>query len=337
VIEASNDLIAGNRQRMKTQVRCRINDKRKHLALTPDKTAEKERGSMVCCKDIQSQAVYAAACIKELLDQESATFQDIAVISRQGIEYPALVAIRMALARLEIPISYSLKSSSGFPLSKIREFQEALNFLNEHKHESMAPDDLKEAVMALFEYRSPWTEQVRGILNDFGSIISNTKISIAQAREFFLGALIEEKQARKIGTGIFTGTVHSIKGMEFKHVFILDHGWKNNDIEEERRLYYVGMTRAMEHLTLFAVQNSGNPHTAVLARHPFVCCRQTPNAEITGFSKDVTISILGMEDLYISFPQRFAQNHPIHEHLAALKTGDRIFIEPPCPVGHNQA
>lgn len=181
--------------------------------------------------------------------------------------------------------------------------------------------------MNLFENRSPWTRQVCVILNDFCSVISGTEISVAQAREFFLGALIEEKQARKTGTGVFIGTVHSIKGMEFKHVLILDHGWKGKEIEEERRLYYVGMTRAMKHLTLFAIQDSGNPHTAVLARHPFVCCRQGPNAVITGFSKDLTISVLGMEDLYISFPKRFTQDHPIHEHLAALRTGDRIFLE----------
>ncbi len=327
VIEIANDLIARNRQRMKTQSRCRINDKRKHLALAHDKTPEKERVTMVCCRDIQSQAVYTAACIKKLLDQEGATVKDIAVICRQGIEYPALVALRMALARLGIPISYSLTSSPGFPLFRIREFQETLDFLNEHKHESMAPQSLKKTVMNLFENRSPWTRQVCVILNDFCSVISGTEISVAQAREFFLGALIEEKQARKTGTGVFIGTVHSIKGMEFKHVLILDHGWKGKEIEEERRLYYVGMTRAMKHLTLFAIQDSGNPHTAVLARHPFVCCRQGPNAVITGFSKDLTISVLGMEDLYISFPKRFTQDHPIHEHLAALRTGDRIFLE----------
>jgi ATP-dependent DNA helicase RecQ len=327
VIEAANDLIAQNRQRMKTQSRCRINDKRKPLALAPDKTPEKERVTMVCCKDLASQAVHAADCIKQLLDQKSATVHDIAVISRQGIEYPALVAVRMALARLEIPISYSLKSSPGFPLFKIREFQETLNFLNDHKHESMTPEALKEAIMGLFEYSSAWTAQVREILNDFCSTISSTQISISQTKEFFLSALIEEKQARRTGTGIFTGTVHSIKGMEFKHVFILDHGWKNGDIEEERRLYYVGMTRAMQHLTLFEVQNSSNPHTAVLSRHPFVCCKQAPHAQLTGFSKDLTISILGLEDLYISFPQRFTKDHSIHEHLAALKTGDRIFLK----------
>lgn len=327
VIEASNGLIAQNSRRMKTQIRCRINDKRTHLALPPDNTPEKDRVTMVCCKDVASQAVYAADCIKGLLDQQEATVQDIAVISRQGIEYPALVALRMALARLKIPISYSLKSSPGFPLFKIREFQEALNFLSDHKHESMTPESLKNAVMDLFAHKSAWTAQVRGIIDDFCSMISSTQISVSQAKDFFLSALLEEKQARRTGTGIFTGTVHSIKGMEFKHVLILDHGWKNKDIEEERRLYYVGMTRAMQHLTLFAVENSGNPHTAVLARHPFVCCKQVPNAPLAGFSKDLTISILGLEDLYISYPQRFAEDHPIHEHLATLKPGDRIFLE----------
>ncbi len=327
VIEAANDLIARNRQRMKTQSRCRINEKRKHLALPHDKTPETDRVTMVNCRDIQSQAVCAAVCIETLVNQEGGSVKDIAVISRQGIGFPALVALRMALARRGIPISYSLTSSPGFPLFRIREFQESLNFLNEHKHESMAPEALKKAVMDLFHNKSPWTEQVCGILNDFCSVISGTQISVAQAKEFFLSALIEEKQARRTGTGVFTGTVHSIKGMEFKHVFILDHGWKNKEIEEERRLYYVGMTRAMKHLTIFAVQDSGNPHTAVLARHPFVCCKQAPNTGIRVFLKDVTVSILGMEDLYISFPQRFAKNHPIHEHLAALKTGDRIFLE----------
>ena len=326
VIEAANDLIARNSRRMKSQISCRINDKRKHLAPAPGKTPENERVDMVCCRDIQSQAVYTADCIKTLLDQNGTTPRDIAVISRQGIEYPALVAVRMALAKLGIQISYSLKSSPGFQLFKIREFQETLYFLNEHKHESMAPEALKKAVMDLLEEKSPWAEQAFGILNDFCAVISSTQISVSQAKDFFLSALLEEKQARRTGTGVFTGTVHSIKGMEFKHVFILDHGWKNTEIEEERRLYYVGMTRAMEHLTLFKVQNSGNPHTAVLTRHPFVGRRQAPNVDITGFSNDVTISILGMEDLYISFPQRFAKDHPIHEHLAALKTGDRIFL-----------
>ncbi|HRF91423.1 MAG TPA: hypothetical protein PLF65_11540, partial [Desulfobacter postgatei] len=114
VIEAANDLIAQNRQRMKTQSRCRINDKRKHLAQPPDKRSETDLVAMVNCRDIQSQAVYTAACIEKLLDQEGTSVKDIAVISRQGIGFPALMALRMALARRGIPISYTLTSSPGF-------------------------------------------------------------------------------------------------------------------------------------------------------------------------------------------------------------------------------
>ena len=49
--------------------------------------------------------------------------------------------------------------------------------------------------------------------------------------------------------GVFLGTAHAVKGLEFKHVFILDGGWQGAD-EAEQRLYYVAMTRAIETLTL---------------------------------------------------------------------------------------
>ncbi|NJN38136.1 MAG: ATP-binding domain-containing protein, partial [Acaryochloridaceae cyanobacterium CSU_3_4] len=55
-------------------------------------------------------------------------------------------------------------------------------------------------------------------------------------------------------------TVHVAKGLEFKHVFVvgLEEGIfphfasldDPSSIEEERRLCYVAMTRAMERLTL---------------------------------------------------------------------------------------
>ncbi|PLS67903.1 MAG: hypothetical protein CV045_10950 [Cyanobacteria bacterium M5B4] len=47
-------------------------------------------------------------------------------------------------------------------------------------------------------------------------------------------------------------TCHSVKGLEFKHVILLADGFshQSHEIEQERRLFYVAMTRAKEKLLL---------------------------------------------------------------------------------------
>jgi DNA helicase-2/ATP-dependent DNA helicase PcrA len=74
-------------------------------------------------------------------------------------------------------------------------------------------------------------------------------------------------------------TLHAAKGLEFKHVFIV--GWEeglfphsralldNNELEEERRLAYVGITRAMQDLFLTYTINRniyGTSQSSVISR-----------------------------------------------------------------------
>jgi DNA helicase-2/ATP-dependent DNA helicase PcrA len=74
-------------------------------------------------------------------------------------------------------------------------------------------------------------------------------------------------------------TLHAAKGLEFKHVFIV--GWEeglfphsralldNNELEEERRLAYVGITRAMQDLYLTYTINRtiyGSHQASVVSR-----------------------------------------------------------------------
>src|ERR1700754_1561023 len=67
-----------------------------------------------------------------------------------------------------------------------------------------------------------------------------------------------EQHAPSAG-GVTLATLHAAKGLEWDAVFLagmhdgvmpLSHAVTPEEVEEERRLLYVGMTRAREHLTL---------------------------------------------------------------------------------------
>ena len=85
-----------------------------------------------------------------------------------------------------------------------------------------------------------------------------------------------ETQGRDEG-GVVLTTLHGAKGLEWRRVFIIDcvegympHtcGKRRSDTEEERRLLYVGMTRAKEELHLCAFERSSKGKTVKLS--PFL-------------------------------------------------------------------
>ncbi|NOX35408.1 MAG: ATP-binding domain-containing protein [Deltaproteobacteria bacterium] len=191
----------------------------------------------------------------------------------------------------------------------------------------MRPSDLQQEVLEKFKKKNTWTHQVEVILDSWCRINRDMEISILRARDFALEILLEERREHKTGNGVFMGTVHSVKGMQFPYVFILDGGWESNNIEEERRLFYVGMTRAEERLCLCHIKNSLNPHIMSLKENSFIYETAAKTSGIKGFSKDLTVSILGMEDLYISYPGLFPEGHAIHRNLKELETGDKVRLK----------
>lgn len=124
-------------------------------------------------------------------------------------------------------------------------------------------------------------ESLNLILSDLKLIAENTKtIEEFLNRLDELKRIIENANSNRDKNAVTLSTVHSSKGLEFDNVYMVDliEGQfpasssinssdedEEKDIEEERRLFYVGMTRAKKNLTLVAI-NSKNDEKTVCSR-----------------------------------------------------------------------
>lgn len=120
-------------------------------------------------------------------------------------------------------------------------------------------------------------------------------------------------------------TAHRAKGLEFDHVLILDGGGWQGRGDDERRLFYVAMTRARKSLTLCE---------AVGGQHPFVrdvdgmVLRSRPEALPPEPGVAHRTWCADPEKIVLSWPGRFAPSAPIHRTLAALDIGSPLVLGP---------
>ena len=140
--------------------------------------------------------------------------------------------------------------------------------------------------------------------------------------------------------GLVLTTAHQAKGSEFDHVAVLDAGWDfratDEDAaekdDEERRCYYVAMTRARETLTL--LQRTGSPRNAQAGRvkemHEAIeglgnarTLEETPDTEQPRWG-EVTRA-LPMREIWIGWTG-WKRNEEARNAIRQMKTGDRVTI-----------
>ncbi len=120
-------------------------------------------------------------------------------------------------------------------------------------------------------------------------------------------------------------TAHRAKGLEFDHVLILDAGGWQQSSDDERRLFYVAMTRARKTLSLCQRQNGRHAFVADCAP---LCLAST--VEAIGDSPEVRQRrwLAGPEHVILSWPGYFAPSHTIHRAIATLDYGDPLTLRP---------
>ncbi|SEP81452.1 ATP-dependent DNA helicase RecQ [Ectothiorhodospira magna] len=121
--------------------------------------------------------------------------------------------------------------------------------------------------------------------------------------------------------GLFLGTVHAAKGLEFCHVVLLDGCWEvsRESVEEARRLYYVGMTRAEETLTLCDFE-PGNAFVRSLGDRVQSRCFEGQHDQ----ALETRYQTLSLGEVDIGWAGRQAPDAPVHEAIRRLEPGDPL-------------
>lgn len=133
--------------------------------------------------------------------------------------------------------------------------------------------------------------------------------------------------ARRDGSldALLLTTAHRAKGLEFRHVIVMDCGdWGRT--EDERRLLYVAMTRAKETLTVFRADVSPNPFVADLDAVEGVVALSPQALPSVRTELQTRYRSLGPADVVISFAGWHSGEHRIHADIARTQPGDRMQI-----------
>lgn len=149
---------------------------------------------------------------------------------------------------------YADKTPEG--LSRYENIQELLNGLKDFVEQSRTPqeEELKDAIVSSQELKDPedlFAEAPSAVLRTLDEFMQEITLMTDADKE-------EEKEDNKDYVSLMT--IHAAKGLEFPYVYIV--GLEENlfpsqmsinsraDLEEERRLFYVALTRAEKRATL---------------------------------------------------------------------------------------
>jgi ATP-dependent DNA helicase RecQ len=177
---------------------------------------------------------------------------------------------------------------------------------------------------------SPWWGYVEGLVEAWAAEVgAEGEAPIAAVLDFVFDCMHEDRRQRALGDGIALRTLHGAKGLEFDTVVLLDGGFGPEDgsvrCAEERRLFYVGATRARRRLVVVSAAGYQNPQLEDLRRGGAVdrrCVAEVGLGERELLGRRYVD--LGLEELYLDFAARFGPGTELRRACAGLRVGDAL-------------
>ena len=135
------------------------------------------------------------------------------------------------------------------------------------------------------------------------------------------------RQMRRRQRGLLLLTAHQANGLEFDHVIVLDGDWNQSengdDADEQRRLYYVAMTRAKKTLALVRFEESNQWQNALSNSSSVIFREQIMSSdEPAKINKRFIRLTLG--EVYLDFAGSRNALHSLHRSISALSHGDPL-------------
>jgi ATP-dependent DNA helicase RecQ len=330
IIAASNQLITHNLDRMKQHHPIRINQGRKNLPPGGRwhklDTLAKGRVQKII---VENELVQAQAVVEEILRLKQLDSQlewtQCVILAR---EWQILDSLKAVLEANQIPLSLALPADRQPPPYRIRENVDLLGAIKRCQRPAGTAEEWLNYLDEKYQgsNHNPWVEQLKKMLRDWKKDTGNAEVNQFQTLEFLYETLSEQRREHRLGDGVFLCTVHSVKGMEFSHVFILDGGWKIPANEEQTRLYYVAMTRAKETLCLMQRQDQKNPLLNEISGNEILQRQVHTNLPELLLIHD-RFEVLGLRDFDLSYAGRLGASHPIHQQLSAMEAGTELNME----------